>query len=377
MIRELGWSVWQYTLGSSLSVLAGALSGLAVGPLVDRRGPRLPILLGGLVTAGCLFAIGQQSSLWLFWALHFCAGLVGWTLFGPLVVNTTLNKWFVRRRGWALALGSTGISLGGLLAPVSMTAVVDAYGWRTGYSALALAVLLLVVPVAFLMRRQPEDYGLSPDGLPGLEEWFRQRQQLAQPVAFSARQAVGTRGFWLLLFGYGLNQAALSSVLVYAIPFASEAAFARSTAALALAVNGLGNLVSKAVWGFCLQRFPPRRLAVTAFCLAAGGVGLMLWAGATGRVGLLFVGFFLYGFGFGGTIPISEYLWAGYFGRAHIGAIRGISQPLMILGPTLGPVLVGVWYDVSGSYRPAFVAIIGVYLLGALLVWLSRPPVVK
>ena len=82
---------------------------------------------------------------------------------------------------------------------------------------------------------------------------------------------------------------------------------------------------------------------------------------------LLFAGFFCYGFGFGGTIPISEYLWVSYFGRAHIGAIRGVS-------PTIGPVLVGLGYDIKGSYLLAFLAIIATYLLGALLVAISRAP---
>ena len=89
----------------------------------------------------------------------------------------------------------------------------------------------------------------------------------------------------------------------------------------------------------------------------------------------MFVGFFLYGFGFGGTVPLGESLWTHYFGRAHIGAVRGLGQPLALLGPTLGPVLVGLWYDFSGSYQSAFVALIGLYFSGALLVGLSRKPV--
>ena len=382
VVDELGWQVWQFTLGSSLAVMAGALSGVVVGGIVDRRGPRLPVLGGALVTALCLYGLGRQSSLWLFWWLNVCAGLIGWTLFGPLVVNTTVNKWFVRRRGWALAIGSSGISLGGLIAPVAMTLAVDSLGWRTGYYLQALFVLAIVVPVAFLLRRAPEDSGLRPDGASD-ESVARDRLSGAsEPPSYTSGQALRTPGFWLLLFGYSMNQAALTSVLAHAIPFATDASFSRTTASLALAVNGLGNLLSKAVWGYCLQRFPPRRLAVSAFSLGGTGVALMLLAASSAeRLGnggsaaaLLFAGFFCYGFGFGGTIPISEYLWVSYFGRAHIGAIRGVSQPLTIIGPTIGPVLVGLGYDIKGSYLLAFLAIIATYLLGALLVAISRAP---
>ena len=140
VVEDMGWQVWQFTLGSSLAVMAGALSGVVVGRIVDQRGPRLLVLGGALVSAICLFGLGRQSNLWLFWTLHVSAGFIGWTLFGPLVVNTTINKWFVRRRGWALAIGSSGISLGGLIAPLAMTLVVDSLGWRNGYFVQAIFV---------------------------------------------------------------------------------------------------------------------------------------------------------------------------------------------------------------------------------------------
>ena len=190
------------------------------------------------------------------------------------------------------------------------------------------------------MRRTPEDYGLSPDGELGLEVDLQQTaNQFDETNSLTKSAAVRTKAFWLLVIGFSLNLAALSSVLFHAIPFATEANFSRSVAAIALTVNGLGNFLSKAVWGYSLQHMAPKRLVVTAFSISSVGVGFMLIAAAVGAQAILFLGFFLYGFGFGGTIPLGESLWAYYFGRAHIGAIRGISQPLTIIGPTLGPVL--------------------------------------
>ena len=382
VVEELGWQVWQFTLGSSLTLVSGALAGVVIGGLVDRYGARLPVLGGALVAALCLYGMGRQSSLWLFLSLNVYAGLIGWTLFGPFVVNTVINKWFIRRRGWALAIGSSGISLGGLIAPFAMTLAVDTWGWRNGYFFQALFVLAIVVPVAFLLRRSPEDAGLRPDGDADGSGEEGGRPGAEETPSFTRAQAVRTSGFWLLLAGYGLNWTALSSVLVHAVPFATDANFTRTAASLALAVNGLGNLLSKAVWGYCLQRFPARRLAAVAFSLGAGGVAMMLLSASLGGAAaggnlagiLLFAGFFCYGFGFGGTIPIGESLWAGYFGRAHIGAIRGISLPLMNVGPIIGPVLVGVGYDLQGTYSAAFGAIIAVYLVAAVLVGISRAP---
>ena len=85
-------------------------------------------------------------------------------LFSGLVINATLTKWFIARRGWALAIGSAGVSLAGIITPITMTGIVDNFGWRFGYLALAGGVIALIVPVALVMRRQPEDVGLLPDG---------------------------------------------------------------------------------------------------------------------------------------------------------------------------------------------------------------------
>ena len=168
--------------------------------------------------------------------------------------------------------------------------------------------------------------------------------------------------------------AALSSVLVHAIPLVTNAGFSRAIAASALAVNGLGNLSSKAVWGYGLQRTHPRLLVMAAFLTSASGVVLILIAVATGQRAILFPGFFLYGFGFGGTIPLGEFTWARYFGRRHIGAIRGIGNPVTILFTGLGPIMVGLWFDLSGAYQAPFIAIIASYLAGGALVGVSREP---
>ena len=109
VVTDLGWQVWQFTLGTSLAAATGALSGIVAGEVVDRHGPRPLMLLGAAATTICFVLLSVQSNLWIFLALYAITGLAGWTLFGPLVVNAAVSKWFVARRGWALALGSIGV----------------------------------------------------------------------------------------------------------------------------------------------------------------------------------------------------------------------------------------------------------------------------
>ena len=382
VVEDLGWQVWQFTLGSSLAAASGAISGIVAGEVVDRRGPRPLMLLGIAVTTACFVGLSLQSRLWVFLALYTLSGLVGWNLFGPLVVNATVSKWFVARRGWALALGSIGVSLAGIFTPATATFIVDSWDWRVGYAALAAFVFVVMTPVAFVMRRTPEDHGLRPDGASRssadssvVATGMATGEPVdAEPPSLTRSQALATRGFWLLVAGFGLNYIALSAILIHAIPFVTDAGFSRAIAAAAVAVNGLGNLASKALWGYGLQRFEARRLVFTAYSVSSIGVALMIVASATGQQAALFVGFFMYGFGFGGTIPVSEFLWAKYFGRRRIGAIRGVGNPIAIVGTGLGPVAAGWWFDLTGNYTPAFLAAISVYMAAAVVIGASREP---
>ena len=375
VVDELGWQVWQFTLAMSLAAATGALSGIVAGEVVDRRGPRPLMLLGAAVTTVCFFGLSVQSNLWIFLALYAVTGFAGWTLFGPLVVNASVSKWFVARRGWALALGSIGVSLAGMVSPVTVTLIVDTWDWRMGYAALGAFVTLAIVPVAFVMRRTPEDHGMRPDGAGGDTSAQASRSPSeAEPPSLTRSQALRTSGFWMLTVGFGLNFAAMTAILIHAIPFSTEAGFSRAIASAALAVNGLGNLASKVFWGYGLQRFDARLLVATAYLISSAGVALMIVAGTTGQWAILFPGFFLYGFGFGGTIPLSEFLWARYFGRAHIGAIRGIGNPIAVVGTGVGPVLAGAWFDLTGNYNPAFIAAIAVYMIAAATIGISKDP---
>ena len=377
VVEDTGWRVWQFTLGTSLAGVMGAVSGVFAGQALDRRGPRPLMLIGVAASVVCYAGIAAQSNLWAFLILHAALGLVGYNLFGSLVASSAVSKWFVARRGWALAVGSVGVSFAGMVAPVAMTFAVDAWGWRMGYAALGAFVFIAVTPAAFAMRRAPEDYGLSPDGAPPAsraESAAPGARTSAEAPSLDRPRAVRTRAFWLLTFGFMFNYAALTAVLVHAIPFVTESGFARTVAASALAVNGAGNLSSKIVWGYGLQRFETRLLVLSAFTTSSAGVALMAAAAWTGETAVLFAGFFLYGFGFGGTIPISEFIWARYFGRRHIGAIRGLSNPVSIIGTGVGPILMGAWRDAAGEYGAAFLAAICFYMAGAALIGMSREP---
>ena len=380
LVEALQIEVWQFAAAISLATALGGISMVFIGPLVDRIGPRRLMLAGAMFSAIGLVGLSIQSAFIFFFLFQAINRALGPNLYGGPVLNATVTKWFVVNRGWALAIGSMGVSLGGIIAPISMTYVVDNFGWRTGYVTMAGIVILVIVPIAFIMRRQPEDVGLLPDGISRSSQGGAGEERARAAIAtdnsqtHTRGQAIRTRGFWLLTIGYGLNAVALGSVSFYAIPFASSVGFTRLTAATGMMINGFGNLTAKGVWGYGLQRIDARRLAGAAFSTSATGVLIMVLSSNIDSIPVLWIGFFLYGLGFGGTIPISEFLWARYFGRRHIGAIRGVGRPISMVFSMGGPVAIGVIFDITGSYVGAFLVLVCFYILGAVVINVSKPP---
>ncbi len=379
--EELDWTSGQYALAGSIAFGVGGLMGFVIGPLIDRIGARPLMLVGGIAYGLALLATSRVNAPWQFILCQTVAGGFGQALSGPLVVNITLSKWFVIRRGWAIAMGSIGISMAGLIAPIGMTQAVDHLGWREGYIILGIVVAAVLIPVALIMRRQPEDYGLLPDGRnPDAAPSATNTADLAEldrdfQNSYTRAEAVRTPGVWLITIGMGFFSAAMTAVLVHGIPFMTDAGLSRTQASIGVAVAGLANLLSKFVWGWSLRRVETRVLFSGAFLCCGVGTLLMLAGDALdGSVAVMYLGFFVWGFGFGGGVPLSEYIWARYYGRRYIGAVRSVGVPLGLVFGSSGSVAVAWYFDAYGTYTGAFIGLLGCYLAGALTILASRQP---
>jgi len=379
--EELDWSAGQFALAGSLAFGLGGIMGFFIGPLVDRYGARPLMLVGAVVYSSALLLVSRVNAPWQFILFQTLAGGLGQALSGPLVVNITLSQWFVLRRGWAIAMGSIGISMAGLIAPIGMTQVVDHLGWRDGYVVLGIVVGVVLLPVALIMRRQPEDYGLLPDGrLSDAPPSAANTAALAELErdflnSYTRAEAIRTPGVWLITVGMGFFGAAMTAVLTHGIPFMTDAGLTRTEASVGVAVAGLANLLSKFAWGWSLRRFETRVLFAGAFGACGLGTLIMLIASRLDAPLVpMYAGFFAWGFGFGGGIPLSEYIWARYYGRRYIGAVRSVGVPIGIVFGSSGALAVAWYFDTYGTYTGAFIGLLGCYLAGALAILMSRQP---
>lgn len=184
-----------------------------------------------------------------------------------------------------------------------------------------------------------------------------------------------TSAFYQIVLAFGVSGVGLGTILFTTIPFTTDAGFSRTTAALMLSLCvALPAALCKPIWGWAMDYASPKLLAAGSFIVAAIGVFIVVLAAATNHAVILGVGFVLVGWGLGGQIPIQEVIWASFFGRRYLGAVRSAALPFALFLGAGGPLAVQFYYDRVGNYDGAFYAVGGLWLLAALLVLLVRKP---
>lgn len=375
MTTNLSWSRAEFILPRSLGQFVMAFTGFYIGSHVDRLGARAFVLAGLIILTAALWGLSMIQTWWQWVILNGILLTVGASMIGSLVVNVTLSKWFVANRGQAIGWSSMGVSFAGIgLTPV-ITRYIDAYGWRAGWQAMAVATLVLALPAALMMRRAPEDYGLHPDGRSAAQMTTEAgaRAQADYDTSVTRRQALRMPLFYMLVGAFSMFQVLIPVVLFQTIPFMTDAGYSRGTAALMITIASVPALVTKPMWGWLIDRVNPKPLA--AFSVALSGLALiMIVLSVQARsLNLEYLSFFVLGIGWGGVIPMQEVIWASYFGRRYLGAVRSAALPFALILGAGGPLAVGHYHDVVGNYDGAFIIVGCMSLLaGALILALPR-----
>ena len=359
MTEEFGWSRAEFSLSRSIGQIVLAGTGFFIGSYIDRYGGRRLIVIGALILSSATYSLGNVSTLTQWLLLNGVLLTTGAAMIGNLVVNVTLGKWFVERRGRAVAFAGMGISLAGIILPIISTWMVDEFGWRNSWKLMGIAAGLLTLPMALIVRRSPEDHGLYPDGK--TEEEMSQGQGEAARADFensmTRAQAMRTSSFYFLVLAFGLFQISITVMLLQTIPLMTDAGYSRLVASTMISLASIPSFLSKPFWGILIDRYSPRKLAAAGAAVTGSAVMLIVFSVANAWDGLVYAGFLLMGVGWGGLIPLQEVIWATFFGRRYLGSVRSTAMPFTFGMSALGPVLVAYYYDVFGSYDLALLAI--------------------
>lgn len=368
IVAQFGWSRGATAAGMSLHRTGRGLISPFVGQLLDRFGPRPMMLLGMLITGAGFILLGRVQELWQYYAAIALLTL-GISSGTGIVGFATTGNWFVRKRGRAMAIMSSASAIGGMGVPL-LVLLIDSVGWRDALLVVGIGFWALGLPAALLMRRRPEEHGMVPDGE---ESPAPQRARGEDPGGegrgsepeLTVREVVGTRFFWQLSIAISFAQLTTAANVLH-IPALVSFGISRELAALAvlgiavssfvgrLAVGSMGDYVDKRY--LMAAAFASMVLATLAMVSINAELGIPSWLGLWG-----FSVFF--GLGFGGSIPVRLAMIADSFGRRRYGSILGLISAISAGFSAAGPAFAGVMFDVTGSFRVAFLILAGLLAL--------------
>ena len=354
---------------SAAARLVSAAISPVVGPLVDRRGPRLIMALGVLSLAGGAIVLAAASTAWHVLLGYGVVMAFGSVALGELTGDTTVARWFVRRRGRALAFSTMGLSTAGIVLPLPTALLIERYGWRGAWIALGAVTLVLGLAATAAMRRRPEDYGLLPDGA---DTRGPAAAAAVREVSLGARQAARTPAFWLLIVSTNLAGLGFFGVNLHLFSFVTDRGLSAALAASVITYLYTLHTVAKPLWGLIAERLHVRYCI--AGCYAGGALGVVLLVVGSGSVVWLLAFATVYGLTRGAQSFVTSLAWADYFGREAQGAIRGLASPFRHLSAAAGPVVGGLLYDATGDYRLAFMIFAASFAAGAGVALAARPP---
>ena len=356
IIDQFGWSRALTAGAMSLQrTESGAISPF-VGWFVDKFGPRNVMLFGTGLTALGFILLSRIQELWQFYAA-FLVLTIGLSFGTFLIVTTAVANWFVENRSKALSFTMAGAGLGGVLVPVIIWLIATT-DWRTGLVVVAIGHLVIGIPVSFVMKSRPEDYGLLPDGaLPeesdeqtGSEDAARRRAALSSEVNMTTRQALSSRVFWQLAIAMGVSGMVISAS-IHQIPAITSFGISRNIAGFAILGVSLFSVAGRLGSGFFGDRLDKRHVIAVSLFLQFVGTMVFAFSSELWHLAIFVV---TWGVGFGASIPVRFALIADLFGRQHYGSIMGTLMTTSAIFGVIAPVLVGWIFDIRGNYREPF-----------------------
>lgn len=324
--------------------LAGFLyfgMGVISGPLADRWGARPLVFVGMLlVGAGFVLASAARTLLEVYLAYGLGVGLGVGCAYVPAVA--VVQRWFVKRRGFASGLAVSGIGVGTLVMPPLASWLIGTVGWRGAYLALGGLTSVIGVGMSLLIANDPRDKATGPDGA---------AVDMAAPMAplagVATGQAIRSPQFACLYIACLISSFGVFVPFVHLVPYALDHQVSPSSAVLLIGAIGIGSTVARFCLGTIADRMGRQPFLLAMFVGMAAALGI--WALATSFWSLAAFAF-LFGLFYGGWVAILPAVIMDHFGGRHVSAILGILYTSAAIGTLVGPSAAGFMFDASGSY---------------------------
>lgn len=385
-----GWTRTQVNMALVIGTPFGFLGQFIYGTLVMRLGVKKLMVAGSLVGGVAFMLLFQTSSLWLFYFFYVLL-FIGNGAYGGIVANSAVNNWFVKKRGKALGIATSGISLSGAVLPVIAMALVLRMGMTGAAICIGVAVIVFAPLFWLVVVDWPEERGLAPDGdagettAPDMESGplpappINVTGPVAVPLSncplgrrsWTPGRLIRVPAFWQLGLSYAMVMMGVVGVMSQLKPRFVDVGFSDSTAMTLMAVTALFGAIGKYTWGMLCDSISPTR--VVSAIMVANGIGLVaaLAANSTVAVGVFI---FLFGFAMGGVMATYPIIIAELFGRESFASVFRFMAVFLVI-QMAGFVIAGLSFDLTGSYNTAYMLFIALDVAAAAIVLSVKRPV--
>ena len=368
-LAEFGWSRATISGASSGALLLAGLFGIVVGNMNDRFGPRLIMAVTGSGFCLGLLLMSQLSAVWQLYLFYGVIVGIGLSSIDVIPLTTTA-RWFIKRRGMMTGIVKVGTGTGQLIMPLMTSIFIATYGWRISYIIIGILVFVLLVSSGQLLRRDPGQRGLLPDG----DEKTAASDLHLPEVGVSLREATLTKQFWMICVINLLIGCCAITVIVHIVPHAMDLGISAIVAAGILSTIGGVSMVGRLITGIAIDRIGNKKLMTMFFLIL---IASLLWLQVSKELWMLYVFAVVYALGHGGFYTLISPMVAELFGISSHGVLFGIVAFGGTVGGAIGPILAGHIFDIIHSYQLAFFILVGFAIAGLILTSLLRPIVTE
>jgi MFS family permease len=346
------WSRAQVSLLPSMLALSAGVSVLPIGWLLDRVEARIVMICGALMAGGAFLLASRLSSLTPMIGCYLLLG-VGITAATVLPASLVVANWFEARRGLAMGITIGGTTVGGMLATLAANYLILKWDWRAAYLALGAPMIALVIPlIAIMVRNRPTETARVSvaEGASRLE-------------GFEVNEAWRTRSFWLISLANFCFGFAAAGAVVHMIAYLEGIGYSATSAAFAMSMLFGFAALGKVGMGYLADRISARLTLALDFAIIALTFTMIFSAARTAVLAVFIV---VFGTAAAAPLVLLPLITVESLGRKRYGTLGGLAGLAGTFGATVGPVVAGRVFDLTGSYIGAFELFIALDVIGAL-----------
>ena len=372
---HFGWPRWVISTAFSMRQLESGVASPLVGFMLAKITARKMIFWSGVLTGLGLFGMGFMNGIATFFLLFFVVSLGASGASHAVTWPVLIARWFRRKRGLAMGFAVMGPILGSPFLVIN-TSIEEAVGWRWLLWGYGIIVLVGITLISLVVRNAPEEHGLHPDGdvYEGEEQEATARSRAKADSGLTLREVLHTREFWLLVAYMGGMFIVNSAVQAHQIPyFVQDRGFSATAAAISVTLVFFLSAIGRIGGGYMMDRSDYRIvLAVMAVVMGLAIVYLQVVEPSTIIGALPFIAAF--GIGFGSMIPIRGTLGSMMFGLRSLAPVIGLLQGGAVAAGVIGPIYLGVMFDLNGDYRAAMWGLVVISFVMAPMAFVMASP---